>query len=305
MSFPGGHNPPAETPNGDLPATTQGQHVCHHGQWAQGPHRPQGAASTAARLWQHPMPPCAIPCCAMPCHAMLCLQTGPGQGAGPYLRCGSLWAVTICPSPDPAHTKQGQCWSRQAEAGLVLWLECGHWAGPGANVRSGSCVYPQSRRAFSFLRFPLQFPLRAASCSPPCCWPEPGAAKSPARPRREHPTVLGREVPTLGPAVPFPPGSSHGQLVPTHGSHREDGSPTPVPVTGREQRCRAEKPQCPGVSWAGGPRSPEPPGSAGLGKGEGTEPPPRAPAGPCPLGWGSRSSSSRPDTRLPAAEAVP
>lgn len=256
----------------------------------------------------HPVPSRAVPCRAMPCCASSTGAVPPDRTRAGSRAISALWQLVGC-----HHLSQPRSCPHQA--GPVLVPASGGRAGAVAGVwplgwpRSQRplrqlCLSPVPARVF-LPQVPSAIPIkgcillpslllaRARRCQEPCP-PEAGASHS-AGAGGAHPGA-GRPFPTG--IQPWAAGA-HPWITPG------GWEPHSCASDSREQRCRAEKPQCPGVSWAGGPRSPEPPGSAGLGKGEGTEPPPRAPAGPCPLGWGSRSSSSRPDTRLPAAEAVP
>lgn len=235
----------------------------------------------AAGLLRHPVPSCAILCRAMPCHAVPPASNGmEGSRAGSRSIPG-LWQPVghhHQSQPRSCPQQQGQRWSWRAGAGLVPWLECGCWRGPRSPRPLQLCLSP-APAAFSFLRFPLQLPLRAASCSSSCRWP------SPAQPRRGHPTVLGWGGAHPGPAAPLPPGS---RWCPPMGSQREDGSPADVPVTGREQRCRGRGAAVSRSPGLGVPRAPRV-----CRAGEGGRARAPSPGSPCPLGWGSRSSPSR------------
>lgn len=91
-------------------------------------------------------------CCSTPCHATLCRASIPvgdggqqGTQPGADLGCGSVWAAAVCPSPGArCHTRQvvlalagqrpGWCHGQAGERPLARPL--------GADVCSGSCVYP-------------------------------------------------------------------------------------------------------------------------------------------------------------------
>lgn len=239
------------------------------------------------------MPRCAVPCHTVPCHATLCRASIPvgdrgqqGTQPGADLGCGSVWAAAVCPSPGarchtrqavlaPAGRRPGWCHGHAGERPLARPL--------GADVCSGSCVYPRAQRVslFAFLRFPLQLPLRAASCSPSCGRLEPGAAEPSPAETRGHRTVPGREVAHpwgwAEASIPFPrrdPG-----FIPLGGLSRPGQR-----LTCQQQRCRGG-----GAGGAASVQSPGPGrgdttlfpralrGCGALGTGEGAVAPPPPP----------------------------
>lgn len=276
-------------PDGEPHPLIQDKSVCHHSWHARGQHRPQFGAARTARLLRHP-----VPCHAVLCHATLCRASVPvgdggqqGTRPGADLGCGSAWAAAVCPSPGArCHTRQvvlapGWCHGQAGERQPLAWPL-------GADVCSGSCVYPRAQRVslFAFLRFPLQLPLRAASCSPSCGRLEPGAAEPSPAEARGHRTVPGREVAhpwgRAEAGIPFPrrdPG-----FIPLGGLSRPGQR-----LTCRQRRCRgggagdAASAQSPGLGRGDTtlfPRALR--GCGALGKGEGAVVPPEPDPSPSP-----------------------
>lgn len=266
----------------------------------------------------------------MPCRASSPVQDGGQQGTQPGadLDCGRVRAAAVHP-PAPvlgaARAKRGWCTPRRGRgrAGAVAGPESCRWCGPSGLMSAPAAVFipePSARFPVCLPQVPSAIAIKGRILLP--FLPQAGARRCRAE-APGHRTVPGREGAHPWGRQPLSPLGSH---------HRRSGCPTGFITAGgsswRGQRltrltCRSagEGVEAPGWRgwgchtspelWAGGGGgrhpSPEPPegcraGAAWLGKADGAVPLAPRPrwAGPCPLGWGSRSSSSRPDTRLPA-----